>query len=67
MVTSPRRTACVCADVVEGLPRAPSTVSQQLEVLGEAGLAKGESDGPRVRRCDEPRTLRRRKSRVGIH
>lgn len=56
-----RRTSCVCGDIVEELPLAQSTVSQHLKVLKEAGLIRGEVDGPRVCYCLEPRTLRRLK------
>ena len=54
-----RRTACVCGDIVHELPLAQSTVSQHLKVLKEAGLIRGEVDGPRVCYCVEPRALRR--------
>jgi ArsR family transcriptional regulator len=60
-----RREACMCGDIVEELPLAQSTVSQHLKVLKEAGLIRGEIDGPRVGYCVEPRTLRRLKSLVG--
>ena len=60
-----RREACVCGDIVDELPLAQSTVSQHLKVLKEAGLIRGEIDGPRVGYCIEPRTLRRLKSLVG--
>ncbi|MBI4954547.1 MAG: winged helix-turn-helix transcriptional regulator [Myxococcales bacterium] len=53
------RTACVCGDIVDELPLAQSTVSQHLKVLKEAGLVRGEVDGPRVCYCLEPRALRR--------
>jgi ArsR family transcriptional regulator len=39
---------CVCGDIVEKLPLAQSTVSQHLKILKEAGLVKGEIDGPRT-------------------
>jgi ArsR family transcriptional regulator len=60
-----RRETCVCGDIVDELPLAQSTVSQHLKVLKEAGLIRGEIDGPRVGYCVEPRTLRRLKSLVG--
>ncbi|MBL8950470.1 MAG: winged helix-turn-helix transcriptional regulator [Myxococcaceae bacterium] len=56
-----RKTACVCGDIVDELPLAQSTVSQHLKVLKEAGLIRGEVDGPRVCYCIEPRALRRLK------
>ena len=60
-----RREACVCGDIVDELPLAQSTVSQHLKVLKEAGLVRGEIDGPRVCYCVEPRVLRRLKALVG--
>ena len=54
-----RRTSCVCGDIVEEISLAQSTVSQHLKVLKEAGLIRGEVDGPRVCYCIEPRGLRR--------
>ena len=54
-----RKTACVCGDIVDDLPLAQSTVSQHLKVLKEAGLIRGEVDGPRVCYCIEPSALRR--------
>jgi ArsR family transcriptional regulator len=56
-----RKTACVCGDIVDELPLAQSTVSQHLKVLKEAGLIRGEVDGPRICYCIEPRALRRLK------
>jgi ArsR family transcriptional regulator, arsenate/arsenite/antimonite-responsive transcriptional repressor len=56
-----RKTSCVCGDIVDELPLAQSTVSQHLKVLKEAGLIRGEVDGPRVCYCVEPRALRRLK------
>jgi DNA-binding transcriptional ArsR family regulator len=60
-----RKNACVCGDIVEELPLAQSTVSQHLKVLKEAGLIRGDVDGPRVCYCLEPQTLRRLKALVG--
>lgn len=60
-----RREACVCGDIVDELPLAQSTVSQHLKVLKDAGLVRGEIDGPRVSYCIEPRTLRRFKALTG--
>ncbi len=60
-----RTTACVCGDIVDELPLAQSTVSQHLKVLKDAGLIRGDVDGPRVCYCIEPRTLRRFKAIVG--
>jgi ArsR family transcriptional regulator len=60
-----RRDACICGDIVEELPLAQSTVSQHLKVLKDAGLVKGEIDGPRVCYCVAPRALRRLKALIG--
>ncbi len=60
-----RREACICGDIVEELPLAQSTVSQHLKVLKEAGLIRGDIDGPRVCYCVEPRAMRRLKALVG--
>lgn len=60
-----RNNACVCGELVEDLDLAQSTVSQHLKVLKDAGLIRGEVDGPRVCYCIEPRTLRRFKALVG--
>ncbi len=60
-----RKNACICGDIVEELPLSQSTVSQHLKVLKDAGLIRGEVDGPRVCYCLEPRTVRRFKALVG--
>ncbi len=60
-----RRESCICGDIVDELPLAQSTVSQHLKVLKEAGLIRGDVDGPRVCYCVEPRALRRLKALVG--
>lgn len=45
---------CVCGEIVGELPLAQATVSQHLKVLKEAGLVKGEIDGPRSCYCVDP-------------
>ncbi|MFN7699616.1 MAG: ArsR/SmtB family transcription factor [Deltaproteobacteria bacterium] len=60
-----RRSSCVCGDIVEELPLAQSTVSQHLKVLKDAGLIRGDVDGPRVCYCIEPHALRRLRALVG--
>src|ERR671930_2780419 len=59
-----RREACICGDIVDELPLAQSTVSQHLKVLKDAGLIRGEIDGPRTCYCIEPHVLRRLKALV---
>jgi ArsR family transcriptional regulator len=60
-----RKNACICGDIVAELPLAQSTVSQHLKVLKDAGLIRGDIDGPRVCYCVEPRALRRLRALVG--
>src|SRR4051812_24086211 len=60
-----KRNACICGDIVEELPLSQSTVSQHLKVLKEAGLIRGDVDGPRICYCIEPRALRRLKALIG--
>ena len=42
---------CICGDLVAALPLAQSTVSQHLKVLKEAGLIRGEIEGPATCYC----------------
>jgi ArsR family transcriptional regulator len=46
-----QRNECICGEIVEVLPLAQSTVSQHLKELKNAGLVKGETDGPRSCYC----------------
>lgn len=43
-----RRGTCICGEIVEDLPLSQSTVSQHLKALKEAGLIRGEIEGPRT-------------------
>lgn len=49
-----RRDGCIVGGIVDELPLAQSTISQHLRQLKEAGLVRGEVDGPRVCYCVEP-------------
>jgi ArsR family transcriptional regulator len=49
-----RRDGCIVGDIVDELPLAQSTVSQHLKQLKDAGLIRGEIDGPRICYCVEP-------------
>lgn len=50
------RGECQCGPLGDDLPIAPSTLSQHLKVLREAGLVQGTVDGPAVCYCrDEAR------------
>lgn len=46
-----KRQACICGDIVDELPLSQSTVSQHLKELKNAGLIKGEIEGPRTCYC----------------
>lgn len=48
---------CVCGQIVEALPLAQSTVSQHLKILKEAGVVKGEIEGPRTCYCIDHKVL----------
>jgi len=59
------RGECVCGQIVLDLPLAQATVSQHLKVLKEAGLIRGQVDGPRVCYCLDPEALKRMKELFG--
>lgn len=45
------RRSCQCGPLGEALPIAPSTLSEHLRVLREAGLIQGTVDGPGICYC----------------
>lgn len=49
--------ACFAGEIADQLPVAASTVSQHLRHLRDAGLIKGEVDGPRRCYCVDPQVL----------
>lgn len=49
-----KRNTCICGDIVEELPLSQSTVSQHLKALKEAGLIRGEIEGPKTCYCIDP-------------
>ena len=55
---------CVCGEIVQILPLAQSTVSQHLKVLKDAGIVRGEVEGPRTCYCLDKEMLRRFKASV---
>lgn len=57
-----QRDTCVCGEIVDQLPLAQSTVSQHLKILKEAGLIRGEIDGPKVCYCVNHERLQELKS-----
>lgn len=51
------RRSCICGELVEEFNLAQSTVSQHLKILKEAGLVRGQIQGPRTCYCLEPGQL----------
>lgn len=49
--------SCICGEIVSILPLAQSTVSQHLKQLKEAGLIRGEIEGPRICYCADTNRL----------
>lgn len=60
-----RRATCICGEIVDQLPVAQATVSQHLRVLRDAGLIRGEIDGPRVCYCADREALARHRALLG--
>jgi DNA-binding transcriptional ArsR family regulator len=54
----------VCGDIVDELPLSQSTVSQHLKELKNAGLIKGNIDGPSVCYCIDEKAWNKAKKRV---
>jgi ArsR family transcriptional regulator len=52
-----QRQACVCGDLVDELPLAQSTVSEHLKVLKDAGVVRGNVEGPNTCYCLDPEAL----------
>jgi len=59
-----RQDRCMYGDLADQLPLAKSTVSQHLKALTEAGLVRGEVEGPRACYCINPAGLQRLKTLV---
>jgi ArsR family transcriptional regulator, arsenate/arsenite/antimonite-responsive transcriptional repressor len=56
---------CITNDIVRALPLAQSTVSQHLKVLREAGLIRGEIEGPATCYCLDPQGIQWLKEQIG--
>jgi len=56
---------CVCGRIVEAMPLAQSTVSQHLKILKEAGLVRGEVEGPSTCYCVDKENLARVGGAIG--
>ncbi len=57
MRTLAERQMCITQDIVDAMPLAQSTVSQHLKVLREAGLIRGEIEGPATCYCVNPEAV----------
>jgi len=57
-----KRDARMCADIVDELPLAQSTVSEHLRILRSAGLVAAREDGVRTGYCIDSVALRRLKA-----
>ena len=56
---------CMTNEIVSTTPLAQSTVSQHLKVLKEAGLIRGEIEGPATCYCLNPEAFRWLKDQIG--
>jgi ArsR family transcriptional regulator len=59
------RQVCINNEIVKNTPLAQSTVSQHLKVLREAGLVRGEIEGPATCYCLDPEGIRWLKEQIG--
>jgi DNA-binding transcriptional ArsR family regulator len=57
--------SCVCGDIVNELPLSQSTVSQHLKELKNAGLIKGDIEGPSVCYCIDEKAWSSAKQLIG--
>ena len=52
-----RKGTCLTGSLADELPLAPSTVSEHLRILREAGLVQGTVDGPKRCYCTNQQTI----------
>ena len=64
MQTLAERQVCITGEIVATTPLAQSTVSQHLKVLREAGLIRGEIEGPATCYCVDPEGVRWLKDQI---
>lgn len=57
--------SCITNDIVRALPLAQSTVSQHLKVLRQAGLIRGEIEGPATCYCLDVDGIQWLKEQIG--
>src|SRR5512142_1846201 len=58
------RQTCITQEIVDSTPLAQSTVSQHLKVLRDAGLVRGEIEGPATCYCIDPAGVRWLKEQI---
>lgn len=58
--------ACYFGSLAEVLPLAPSTISQHVTILKQAGLILGSSDEQRVCYCVNPERIQQLKQLIGL-
>jgi ArsR family transcriptional regulator len=56
--------SCITKEIVDRTPLAQSTVSQHLKVLRQAGLVRGEIEGPATCYCLDPTGIRWLKEQI---
>ena len=56
---------CITGEIVEFTTLAQSTISQHLKVLREAGLIRGEIEGPATCYCLDPEGMRWLREKIG--
>jgi len=64
MLTLAECTTCITNDIVIKMPLAQSTVSQHLKVLCQAGLIRGQVEGPATCYCLDPENIRWLKEQI---
>jgi len=64
MQTLAERQVCITGEIVETTPLPQSTVSQHLKVLRDAGLIRGEIEGPATCYCVDPEGVRWLKDQI---
>jgi ArsR family transcriptional regulator, arsenate/arsenite/antimonite-responsive transcriptional repressor len=62
--TLAQRGVCICGEIVDVIPLSQATVSQHLKVLREAGLIRGEIDGPRSCYCIDETKMQELRERI---
>lgn len=57
---------CICGELVDALPLSQASVSRHLQTLKDAGLIKGEVDGPRSCYCVDRGALKDLREHFGV-